>query len=977
MVFAPAGILARLRKGHWVSIAGVGWTLSGFSAIEWVRPGDPQWPGLGDKYFLDGQELIACVTGSVSPSCTTGGTHSTKIESYLRIKFDSTVNTWTIWGKDGTKTTFSAVPLPGSYSIRWGQTSTVDTFGNAVAYGWECQDGDCYPRSVSYNGYTVTLYRESRPDPLSFPEGYAIGTTQYRLRSVIVQLGANPIRGYKLTYATSAASGRSLLVSVQQYGKDLVQVSGAISSGTALPARTFAYQGDTVANSFQTFILPSPSPSSPTLENVVFRQLTNVGASGNTVWKTGGTSAWDAGASSTRAIAAGDGYVEWDYYGGGSKMVGLNDADNGPSWQELDYAMDTSGGVLYICESGAIVASGWNLSDGMVLRIEISNGAVRYKINGITIWTSTRPPSYPLIADTSINDPGTTLYNLRIQGALVDVAFPFEGYSPRTGDFNGDGRTDLMVGGPGTLARVMLATATGFSAPSTWLSGWSFTQPMWADFDGDGRTDLGDYQGDYFFVALSNGTSFNAPVAWGHSGNILGDDGRGHACYGSATILTGDFNGDGRADIFCRTPTDTYFIVGLSGGSGFSFALWQNSPCQGILGVADFNGDGRDDVYCIDTANSVLTAFFSNGAAFIQSNAHTSASFCSMSEYAVGDLNGDGRADVVCNWNGAVALSTGVQFAEQGSFGGWCYAGRVLFGSFDGAGSALLCDNVGAPANDIEVRKWQAGALTTPQTWKASCGGATLGDFNGDGKTDLYCDSLPNPISLAGTGGVRADLLTTEANGLGAITQVTYTPSSSFSNTNNPPVSYAVTSSVTSDGRGSTSLTTYSYSGGAINRGERQALGFAAATTRLPCIAGESTCPSIDTWFRQDLGSVGKISSQVRRDQAGHALTQRTLVYSTNGSTIPRTSLLTEEWTYTLDGTGASCSTYPCASVKRTQSATQYDSYANPTRNDFSGDYDATGDDTATTGAIARTRPPTSSVVSRKRSTTALAPQPW
>src|SRR5262249_5053737 len=156
--------------------------------------------------------------------------HSTKIESYLKIKLDSAANTWTVWGRDGTRTTFSPTRVNGIYTYRWGQTSTVDTYGNTVAYSWNCATADCYPDAVSYNGYTVTFYRETRPDNLTHAEGYSIGLTQYRLRSVIVQLGSTPIRGYRLTYSVSAATGRSLLGSVQQFGKDLTQSAGAITS---------------------------------------------------------------------------------------------------------------------------------------------------------------------------------------------------------------------------------------------------------------------------------------------------------------------------------------------------------------------------------------------------------------------------------------------------------------------------------------------------------------------------------------------------------------------------------------------------------------------------------------------------------------------------------------------------------------------------------------------------------------------------
>src|SRR4051794_7021676 len=144
---------------------GVGWSLAGISTVEWVGAGVGS-----DKYLLDGQELIVCQSASVSPSCITGGTHSTKTESYLRIKRDTTANTWTVWAKDGTKTILAPVLAVGAYTVRWGQTSVTDTYGNTVTYGWACTGGDCYPNTVSYNGYNVTFFRETRPDVLSFAE---------------------------------------------------------------------------------------------------------------------------------------------------------------------------------------------------------------------------------------------------------------------------------------------------------------------------------------------------------------------------------------------------------------------------------------------------------------------------------------------------------------------------------------------------------------------------------------------------------------------------------------------------------------------------------------------------------------------------------------------------------------------------------------------------------------------------------------
>lgn len=234
--------------------AGVGWSLAGFSVVERAKPGrgTPLY-NASDIYLLNGQELIPCPQGSSSPSCTTGGSHTTKNESYMRILFDSQNNAWTVWGKDGTRTVHAAVYQAASGTLRWGQTSIVDPRGNAVSYVWECAGGDCYPSSVSYGAYAVTFYRESRPDTTKFAIGITstLGETLYRLRSILVKRSGSPIRAYKLSYVTSGSTGRSLLASVQQFGRDVaIDGSGTISGGTASPAQTFIYQQDPQAHMF-------------------------------------------------------------------------------------------------------------------------------------------------------------------------------------------------------------------------------------------------------------------------------------------------------------------------------------------------------------------------------------------------------------------------------------------------------------------------------------------------------------------------------------------------------------------------------------------------------------------------------------------------------------------------------------------------------------------------------------------------------
>jgi len=137
---------------------GVGWSLRGWSRIERASPGKgaPRYDAT-DIFLLDGQELVPCAEGSPSPSCTAGGTHSTKLEDYRRITLTGSgaSSGWTIIDKDGTKRVYAPVHSVATDAVfRWGLGQVIDTQDNTVTYGWgNDQLGCCwdYPDSVNYN----------------------------------------------------------------------------------------------------------------------------------------------------------------------------------------------------------------------------------------------------------------------------------------------------------------------------------------------------------------------------------------------------------------------------------------------------------------------------------------------------------------------------------------------------------------------------------------------------------------------------------------------------------------------------------------------------------------------------------------------------------------------------------------------------------------------------------------------------------
>src|SRR5262249_23071172 len=70
------------------------------------------------------------------------------------------------------------------------------------------------------------------------------------LNSIDVTVSGSRARAYKLSYAMSGSTSRSLLTSVQECGRDaLVDGSGNVTGGTCLPATTLGYVTDFAANS--------------------------------------------------------------------------------------------------------------------------------------------------------------------------------------------------------------------------------------------------------------------------------------------------------------------------------------------------------------------------------------------------------------------------------------------------------------------------------------------------------------------------------------------------------------------------------------------------------------------------------------------------------------------------------------------------------------------------------------------------------
>ena len=243
------------------------------------------------------------------------------------------------------------------------------------------------------------------------------------------------------------------------------------------------------------------------------------------------------------------------------------------------------------------------------------------------------------------------------------------GWSIYVADLNGDGRSDVFVYNvtDGRWYRCISQADNSFvyTNGGTWSPNWSIYP---GDFNGDGRADLflynasGDANKGRWFRVLSNGdeslTYVEGDLVWRND----------------YTITPGDYNGDGITDLFLYRPSgDWYRVLFTASGTVYESGAWSTGW---TLSRGDFNADGRADLYVYNptTGRWFVMITEANGALTAYGGVTWAAGF----QVTVTDINADGRADLLLynptdgRWFQCITVSPGVFTFHTGNFGtGW------------------------------------------------------------------------------------------------------------------------------------------------------------------------------------------------------------------------------------------------------------------------------------------------------------------
>ena len=298
-------------------------------------------------------------------------------------------------------------------------------------------------------------------------------------------------------------------------------------------------------------------------------------------------------------------------------------------------------------------------------------------------------------------------------------------------------------------------------------------------------------------------------------------------------VILADVNSDGYADyVICRSDSRVTYLNNKTNGwsENSSWALPDGDFRDGTQ-LVDVNADGLLDlVIASDTSSLGRKTYLNTGGGWSRETSLDPPSDANINDNSTqfADVNNDGLTDILIN-NGSSLRKT---YINTGS--GW-----------------------------KEDSKWKmtAGDFTN---------GTRVLDVNSDGQVDFIHHPSDSETSSYINPTPYPELLKQIDNGIGGTISITYKSSSQYSNNGSDSLSdlsfpiYVVSQIDSSDGRGNSYATNYSYKDGLFDFSEREFRGFGY------CKVTDADGNYSESYFKQDSVYKGKPYKQETKDSSGN-----------------------------------------------------------------------------------------------------------
>ena len=335
---------------------------------------------------------------------------------------------------DGPKTVTALFDLVGE-PITWERLIQTEVVGTALrrpaGTGWNA--GAVSSKViVSGDGY-VEYTVPSSPGQAMF--GLSHGDTDGTDADIDFALATGPAAGQLSVFEKGV--GRGTVGTCAGGDRLRVAVEGGVVTyrrngellGTSAASPTYPLLADTSLYSAGTELLDGRIAGQldvrvdPQGTEVYWRNAVRATATGATLFRDEGQG-WNAGASSSQELVRGDGHAEYRVADLTSSVAfGLSHGDADQGYADVDYALFTDAGTGQVMafEGGVYRATLGAYKVGDLVRVAVEGGVVTYALNGTTLYTSSTPPTYPLVTDTSLYSAGARVQDARMAGELKEI----------------------------------------------------------------------------------------------------------------------------------------------------------------------------------------------------------------------------------------------------------------------------------------------------------------------------------------------------------------------------------------------------------------------------------------------------------------------------------------------------------------------------------------------------------------------------